>query len=160
MAIGAAIANLEVRVGGDGLAIRTGWNRTAAVEAPAGAGAVQTVDWKQQAQQLDQRLREIEQALARNGAGSVQNASASDMTDEQVLQRVREMLGQSETRQQRLLAARLAQITRDFDAQRRVDLAAIDQGMTRLQNTSGAEVRQYRDYIQRMFRATAYQQTK
>jgi Putative zinc-finger len=160
MAIGAAIANLEVRVGGDGLVIRTGWNRTAAVETSADVGAVQTVDWKQQAQQLDQRLREIEQALARNGAGSVQSASASGMTDEQVLQRVREMLGQSETRQQRALAARLAQITRDFDAQRRVDLAAIDQGMTRLQNTSGAEVRQYRDYIQRMYRATAFQQQK
>jgi hypothetical protein len=163
MAIGAAIANLQVRVGGDGLVIRTGWNRTAAVEALAGGGAVQTVDWKQQAQQLDQRLREIEQALARDRAGSVQNASASDMTDEQVLQRVREMLGQSETRQQRILAARLAEVTRELDAQRRIDLASIDQGMTRLQNASGAEVRQYRDMllgIQRMYRATAYQQTK
>ncbi len=32
--------------------------------------------------------------------------------------------------------------------------------MTRLQNTSGAEVKQYRDLIQRMYRvtATAYQQ--
>jgi hypothetical protein len=70
------------------------------------------------------------------------------------------LLAQSETRQQRILAARLTQITRDYDAKRRIDLAAIDQGMTRLQSTSGAEVRQYRDLIQRMYRATAYQQTK
>ena len=61
-------------------------------------------------------------------------------------------------RQQRVLATRMAELTRDFDAQRRVDLAAIDQGMARLQNTSGAEVRQYRDLIQRMYRATSYQQ--
>jgi hypothetical protein len=162
MAIGAAIANLDVRVGRDGLVVRTGWNRTAAIDTPAGAdtGEVRTVDWTQQAQQLDQRLREIEQALARNRAESVQRAGAPAMTDEELLQRVRDMLGQSETRQQRVLAARLAQITHDFDAQRRIDIAAVDQGMARLQNTSGAEVRQYRDLIQRMYRATAYQQAK
>jgi len=51
----------------------------------------------------------------------------------------------------------MAELSRDVDAQRRVDLAAIDQGMARLQNTSGAEVRQYRDLIQRMYRATSYQ---
>jgi hypothetical protein len=158
VAVGAAIANLEVRVGRDGLVVRTGWNRASAVTAARAEGAaVETVDWKQQAQQLDRRLRELEQAVARGQ--SVQTASAAGMTDEQV-QRVREMLGQSETRQQRVLTARLNQITREFDAQRRIDLAAIDQGMTRLQNTSGAEVRQYRDLIQRMYRATAYQQTK
>jgi len=159
MALGAAIANLEIHVGSDGLVVRTGWNRTAAVETAANGGA-QLVDWKQQSQQLDQRLRAIEQALGGNHAGSVQNASASDMTDEQVLQRVREMLAQSETKQQRILAARLGDITREYDAQRRLDLMAIDQGMTRLQNTSGAEVRQYRDFMQRMVRAAAYQQTK
>ena len=158
VAVGAAIANLEVRVGRDGLVVRTGWNRPSAVTAARADGAaLDNVDWKQQAQQLDRRLRELEQAAARGQ--SVQTASAAGMTDEQV-QRVREMLGQSETRQQRALAARLNEITREFDAQRRIDLAAIDQGMTRLQNTSGAEVRQYRDLIQRMYRATAYQQTK
>jgi hypothetical protein len=162
MAIGAAIANLEVRFGNEGLVVRTGWNHggaSAVMPARDGAG-LETVDWKQQAQQLDQRLREIEQSLARNRSGSLQSVAASGMTDEEVLQRVREMLGQSETRQQRLLAARLAAVTRDFDVQRRIDLAAVDQGMTRLQNSSGAEVKQYRDLIQRMYRLTAYQQTK
>lgn len=160
VAIGAAIANLEVRVGSDGLVIRTGWNRSAAAEPAArvDAGAVQPIDWQQQAQQFDQRLRAIEQS-PRDRSGSVQSAAATGMTDEQA-RRLREMVAQSETRQQRIFAARLAEITREYDAQRRIDLAAIDQGMARLQNTSGAEVRQYRDLIQRMYRATAYQQTK
>jgi hypothetical protein len=56
-----------------------------------------------------------------------------------------------------MVTARLAELTRNFDTQRRVDLAAIDQGMARLQSTSGAEVKQYRDAIQRIYRAT-YQQ--
>ena len=68
------------------------------------------------------------------------------------------MVGQSETRQQRALGLRITELTREFDAQRRLDLAAIEQGMSRVQSTSGAEVRQYRDMIQRMYRATAYQQ--
>jgi hypothetical protein len=160
LAVGAAIANLDIRVGSDGLVVRTGWSRPQAVDAAAvSAGGAQPIDWKQQAQQLDQRLREIEQALARNRSGAVQSASASGLSDEAVLQ-VREMLGQSETRQQQVLAARLAAITRELDAQRRIDLASIDQGMARLQNTRGAEVRQYRDMIQQMFRQTAYQQVK
>ena len=80
------------------------------------------------------------------------------MTDEQVLQRVREIVEQSETRQQRAFAARLTDMTREFDAQRQLDLAAIDQGMTRLQNTSGAEVKQYREFMNRWVRQAAYQQ--
>jgi hypothetical protein len=82
----------------------------------------------------------------------VQTIAAPGLTDEQV-QRVRELLGQSETRQQRMLAARLADITHDFDAKRRTDMVAVDQAFVRMQNTSGAEVRQWRDLAQRMGRA-------
>jgi hypothetical protein len=84
----------------------------------------------------------------------VQSASATDASDDEVAQRLRDIVNQSETRQQRLVAARLAELTRNIDAQRKLDLAVIDQGMTRLQNTSGAEVKQYRDAIQRLYRAT------
>ena len=159
MAIGAAIANLEIRVGSDGLVVRTGWNRTPAVDTVANGGGAQLVDWKQQSQQLDQRMRVIEQALGDKRAGSAQNASASDMSDAEMLQRMREMLGQSETRQQRLLDARLTNMSRDFDIKRRTDLLAVDQALVRLQNTSGAEVRQWRDLAQRMGRAAGVMST-
>jgi hypothetical protein len=160
MAIGAAIANLEVRFGTDGLSVRTGWQH-GPVATAAGAragGTLIPVDWKAEAERLDKRVRDLEQTLTRTPANAIQNAAAAAGSDDEVLQRVRELVGQSEARQQRVLATRMAELTRDFDAQRRVDLAAIDQGMARLQNTSGAEVRQYRDLIQRMYRATSYQQ--
>jgi hypothetical protein len=160
MAIGAAIANLEVRFGTDGLSVRTGWQHDpiATAGVTSAAGGVSPVDWKAEAERLDKRVRDFEQTLTRTPANAIQNAAAPAASDDQVLQRVRELVGQSEARQQRVLATRMAELTRDFDAQRRVDLAAIDQGMARLQNTSGAEVRQYRDLIQRMYRATSYQQ--
>jgi putative zinc finger protein len=155
LAIGAAIANLDIRYGNDGLVVRTGWNH--ATEAAA-ASNVTPVDWKAQADQLDQRLRGLERAMAAHPQSPVQNASASDLSDAELLQRVREIVGQSETRQQRAFATRLAEMTREFDARRQLDLATIDQGMTRLQNTSGAEVRQYREFLNRMVRQAAYQE--
>ena len=156
VAVGAAIANLDVRYGRDGLVVRTGWQHAAAapVSAERAGAGLTPVDWKAQAEAHDRRLQNLEQTIsARSRTSAVQNASVSDMSDAEVLQRVREMLGQSEARQQRALAVRTAEITREVDAQRKLDLAAIDQGMARLQNTSGAEVKQYRDVIQRMVKA-------
>ncbi len=128
-AIGAAIANLDVRYGSDGLVVRTGWTHA------ADAQAVTPVAWQAQAEELDRRLRDLEQAAA--AQSNVQNASASDVSDAQLLQRVRDIVGQSETRQQRAVAARLTELMKEYDAQRRLDLASTDQRITRLQNTSG-----------------------
>jgi hypothetical protein len=145
MAAAAAIANVEMRYDNGGLVLRTGWNRGDRPNATV-------VDWRSQADVLDRRLREIEATMA------ALSTARSDTSNTEVLRQVREMLGQSETRQQRAVSLRLAQITHDFDAQRKLDLAAVDQGMARLQSTSGAEVRQYRDMMQRVARAASYQQ--
>jgi hypothetical protein len=67
------------------------------------------------------------------------------------------MVSRSESRQSRAMTARITELTRDIDARRKIDLALIDQGLMRLQSTSGAELRQSRDLMQRMYRATAYQ---
>jgi hypothetical protein len=143
-AIGAAIANLDVRYGSDGLVVRTGWNHAA--DAQAG---VTPVDWKAQAEALDRRLRDLEQAASERPA--VQNASASALSDSELIQRVRDIVGQSETRQQRALAARLTEMMHEYDAQRRLDLATTDQRITRLQNTSGLT----NNYLQRLLVRTA-----
>jgi anti-sigma factor RsiW len=156
MAVGAAIANFDVRYDAAGLSVRTGWQHGVAspTAAPQSAAAgLANVDWKAQAEALDRRLRDLERSVAARPQ-SLQSASATGASDDEVLQRLRDIVSQSETRQQRLVAARLAELTRNIDAQRKLDLAVIDQGMTRLQNTSGAEVKQYRDAIQRLYRAT------
>ena len=155
LALGAGIANLDIRYGTDGLVVRTGWNHAADASTAAN---VTPVDWKTQADQLDQRLRGLERAVAAHPpSSSIQNASANDMTDAELLQRVREIVDQSETRHERQVATRLTDLMREVDAQRRLDLASIDQGMTRLQNTSGAEVRQYREFLNRMVRQASFQ---
>jgi hypothetical protein len=159
LAIGAAIANLDIRYGTDGLVVRTGWNHSVDLAQQSRATNVTPVDWKAEADQLDRRLRELERTMSRDGS-AIQNASTSATSNDALLQRVRDIVGQSETRQQRAFAARLTELTREFDARRQLDLATIDQGMTRLQNTSGAELKQYRELVNRQFRQAAYQQQK
>jgi len=149
VAIGAAIANLDVRYGNEGLVVRTGWNHT--TDAQAG---VTPVDWKAQAQELDRRLRDLEQSASARSA--VQTASASDQSDAELLQRVRDIVGQSETRQQRAVATRLTELMREVDAQRRLDLATIDQGMTRLQNLSSLTKESVQRLSARALVKTAY----
>ncbi|MFL6281153.1 MAG: hypothetical protein ACJ731_13635, partial [Vicinamibacterales bacterium] len=149
-AIGAAIANLDIRYGSEGLVVRTGWNHIDAAPQSV-VSNVTPVDWKTQADQLDRRLRELERTISTHQS-PVQNASASDLSDADLLQRVRDIVGQSETRQQRVVASRLNDLMREFDAQRRLDLASIDQGMTRLQNSSGMT----KDLVQRLLVRTAY----
>ena len=149
LAIGAAVANLDVRYGSDGLVVRTGWNHATGTA----AANVTPVDWKAQAEQLDQRLRGLERAMAaRPQSSPVQNTSASEMSDA----RVREIVGQSEIRQQRVVAARLTELIREVDAQRRLDLATIDQGLTRLQNSSSVT----KDLVQRLAVRTASYDSK
>jgi hypothetical protein len=158
LAVGAAIANLDVRYGSDGVVVRTGWNHAADRATQAPASAVANVDWKTQTEQIDRRLRDLERAIpAHAQASTVQNASVSDMTDAQVLQRVRDLLSQSEARQQRLFASRLSELTSELDARRQLDLATIDQGLTRLQITSVAADRRNRDNINRLMQVSAHQ---
>jgi hypothetical protein len=158
LAAGAALAHIEVRYGTEGLVLRTGWNHTPSVgpQKPGGdaasAGGAVPVDWKQQAQGLERRLRQLETAATQTAA-----VSRSDAADAAVLRRVSELVGQSEKKQERVMGVRLAQMAQDFDARRKIDLALIDQGFARLQNTNVAELRQSRDLMQRMYRQTAYQ---
>ncbi|MDQ3211489.1 MAG: zf-HC2 domain-containing protein [Acidobacteriota bacterium] len=157
LAAGSAIANVEVRYGSEGLLLRTGWNGVApeASTARPGPAASSQVDWKREAEALELRVRQLESgAVTARAAGA---PVAAGVAGADLLRRVGEMVDQSESRQERALAVRIAALTRDLDARRKVDLAVIDQGLMRLQTTNGAEIRQSRDLMQRMYRATAFQ---
>jgi Putative zinc-finger len=147
LSISAAIANLHISYGSDGLIVRTGWNHATETQAD-----VTAVDWKAKAEELDRRVLDLERAQSQPSV--VRTASGSDLSE----QRVREIVGQSETRQQRLVSARLADMMREYDAQRRLDLVAIGQGMTRLQTSSGADLKQTRDLLQRYLVRTALEE--
>jgi hypothetical protein len=107
---------------------------------------------------LDRRLQELETAQPSPGAMTQVSASGPRVSDAEVLRRVRELLSQSETRQNRELALRIRQLAAEFDAQRRVDLATIQQGLQGATAAEAATRRQLWDLTQGLYRVS--QQSK
>ena len=66
-------------------------------------------------------------ALERELRGHLESQNASSVDVEQLLQRVRAMIDQSEQRQQRELALRLSQVAREVDTQHQADLLRVQQ---------------------------------
>jgi hypothetical protein len=73
---------------------------------------------------------------ASTAPASPSNSAAAD----EVLGRVRALIDQSESRQQRELALRLQDVIRDFDAQRQADMRRVNQNFGQLEVQTGQEV--------------------
>jgi hypothetical protein len=71
-----------------------------------------------------------------------QAAQAPDQpASDEVIRRFRTLVRDSEQRQQRELALRVAEVARDVQAQRQADLVRIDRTLGVLQNNTGIAVR-------------------
>jgi hypothetical protein len=160
LAVAAAIANLEITYGHDGISVRTGWSRSPAAPAQAAAapapsqssGAIATVSAEDLAA-LEQRLRTEFQALAATPPAQARAAAAPSggaaPGSAQLLRRVQDLIEQSEARQRRELAVRVAQVVRDFDTQRQTDLVRIQQGLGQIEGSNAAD-RQLLNYLVRV----------
>lgn len=167
LALASAIANLEITYGSDGVSVRTGWSRADASGAPAstlaaqpdpaaGAGPssvpaavpaataatpVEGSPWRDDLAALERRLRtEFRSAAA--------SAPARSQPGDDLLRQVQALIEQSELRQRRELALRVAQVVRDFDTQRQTDLVRIQQGLGQIEGSTAAD-RQLLNYLVR-----------
>jgi hypothetical protein len=167
LAVAAAIANLEITYGSGGVSVRTGWSRepaavTTGSTAPAsvqnetppvrGSGELSAVavpgapssPWRDDLSALERRLRTEFQAAPTNAA----RATPLSAESARLLQRVQDLIEQSEVRQRRELALRMAQVVRDFDTQRQTDLVRIQQGLGQIEGNTAAD-RQILNYLVR-----------
>ena len=157
LAASAALANIEVRYDDSGVTVRTGWGRAAAPEVRADAAPAATPGPAIDVVALNQRLSQLEAAFAR--APQAQAASAEGrMSDADLLRRVRVLIGEAETRQQREVALVLAQVVKDIDRQRRTDLAMLEQGLGAYQGLTNAEIAQQRDMLNQLVRVATRQE--
>lgn len=166
LAVAAAIANLEITYGSDGFSIRTGWSgRTEPTEGASvapqsvpseAAGTAIATDtsstaqpaasaapWRDDLSALERRLRTEFQAASIGTRPATLSPEGA-----RLLQRVQELIEQSEQRQRRELALRMAQVVRDFDTQRQTDLVRIQQGLGQLEGNTAAD-RQILNYLVR-----------
>lgn len=173
LGVAAGLANLEVRYGRDGLTVRTGWGRSGAAEpgstagplvGAAAAGAPDSGAWRAELAALEQRLRaDIQGRSPASQTASSQLASGAPTAspgpaqtggvDAPTLRRVQALIDDSEVRQQRNLALRVAELSRDFDLQRKADLVQFQQGLGQLEGRTtveNARTRELMNYIIRV----------
>jgi hypothetical protein len=100
---------------------------------------------------LEDRMRRELAAVRRSSdARSATTVNPARVDSDELLQRVRSIIAESEQRQQRELAFRLAQVVRDIDSQRRFDLARIERTFGRMEGATGAELADQRRAINLM----------
>ena len=155
LGVAAGIANLDVRYDASGVTVRTGWSK--ALQAPAApsvaaAPAADTAtreDLTALARQLRSEIRAVEPAA--------QPARAAQSADADAVRRVRALIDESEKRQQRELALRIAQVLRDVGLQRQADLSKIDRNLGLIQNTTGVEILKQREMVNYLMRVSQKQ---
>ena len=145
LAAGAGIANLQVKSGPDGISVSTGWMR------PTAPAPSEPVDGAAVEQRVERALVALEQQL-RNEIKAVrpQEARASAPVDEATINRVRQLIAESEQRHERALAMRFVEFTRDINMQRRADLQNIGRGMV----DYGEQLQRQRQMINNVIRVS------
>jgi hypothetical protein len=159
LGVAAGIANLDVRYDNTGLSIRTGWSPpsraarfgepgtvagpvAAPVGAPPGtASQMNVAATREELNALERRLKTEFHATPVSSmtvAGQVPPARVS--SDAEIVRRVRALVEESEKRQQRELALRLAEALRDVNMQRQADLVKVDRALGTVENKLGVQV--------------------
>jgi anti-sigma factor RsiW len=150
LGVSAGLANLDVRYDATGLSMRTGWSRPApgAQTVAVPADVVSRTELTALEQQLRDEIRAVQT--------SAQPLRAA-VSDADVNRRLRTLIDESEKRQQRELALRIAQISRDVNAQRQVDLSKIDRNLGLIQNQTGVEILKQREMVNYLMRVSQRQ---
>ena len=149
LSVASAIANVEVKYGPDGLTVRTGALRASPAQPAPVPGAVST---QAIAAADDPRLRAELQAIALrirdleaggNGARAVLTSAhvpATQPPSADVLRAVRQLISESESRQEQELARRLSQVLRDVEGLRRVDLDRVQRALAEMQGVTDTTI--------------------
>ena len=137
-AVSAAVANVEVTIGGGGLTVKSGWNRNEVAQVQASTASDDATALRREIVALSDRLARAEGLLAQQGKTnvSVTDAVPGRMTDAEIARFVRHMINQSEERQQTVLARQILQINRDQETARRTDFDRLGRGMVEIQRTA------------------------
>jgi hypothetical protein len=170
LGVSAGIANLDVRYGASGLSVRTGWMAPPSRERVGSPGLSEvalntngvaqsgttTAPWRTDLAALERQLTSELRAM-KAATTQAPPVRATSTTDAEVMRRVRALLDESEKRQQRELALRVAEVMRDVTAQRRADLVNIDRTLGVVQNNLGVEVMKDRQRLNLLYRASQRQ---
>ncbi len=167
LGMAAGLANLNVRIDGNGISFSTGRGGEVSAAAQPAAGdpatrgvvpasapaAATSAPWRTDLVALEQRLRN-EWSAARPAG---QNVSTQPGANPAIIQTVQSMIEEAESRQQRALAVRFTELMRDVDAQRRTDLVSIQNGLGQLEGRTAAEAVRSQEMMNYIYRVSTQQ---
>ncbi|MGE0816901.1 MAG: anti-sigma factor [Vicinamibacterales bacterium] len=145
LAVGAGVANVQLRRDAGGWTITTGWMAPAA--APTAAPAA---DWRPAVAEL---ARTVEEIAARPPAAPAVAPASTAPDDGAILRRVEALVAASEKRQEQQLALRVTQMAQDFDLQRKADFVRMSQGIGQLDERTRADLARQRETLNMLVRA-------
>jgi hypothetical protein len=162
MATAAAIANLQVQYGSDGLRISTGWIAPAQPSPTAAVALAGDEDWRPALTALESDLRrelQMLRASASKQADAPTRALSTGTTidADTLLRRVRTLVNESEERQRQDLAIRMTQFGREVEMQRRSDLARINGVFGQLNGRTGVVEGNQREVVNLLRRVSTQQ---
>jgi hypothetical protein len=152
LAVSAAIANVEVRFGGDGMVVRTGWNRApvqAGVTTPPGPSI-------EELERVTARVKRLEGQIAARPVSVPPSNAAAGMSDAELLRIVRGWIAESEERQQGVLARQILQVNRDSEVARRTDFERLLTALRQVQGTT-VQTSQRQKVLEDQFMRVAFQ---
>lgn len=146
LAAAAALANLDVRVGPEGLTVRTGWSESdqeTSRTARADDASATTAPWRTDLARFRQELRREFAAMP----VSATSTASSDEASAELFRRLQVLIDRSEARQQEQLAQQIADLATQFQLQRREDLVRITQDIGRLELQRGVDQRVLNQFV-------------
>jgi hypothetical protein len=136
LGVAAGIANIKVVSSSNGVTITTGWLDRASTSAspqPEGVAPSNPAPWRDDIDLLGRQLR-AELGAAANAAPPAAVGRPDD--EAELMRRVRTLLEDSEKRQQRELALRLADAFQEVQSQRHADLRRMERSLGVLESSS------------------------
>jgi hypothetical protein len=140
LGVSAAVANLDVRYGRDGLNVRTGWSTPEPASAPAPAPGVDALRAELTAFETELRAEVRAQGAKLNETPVSASSEAPARSDAEFHRLVRAALDEREKKQEQDLALHLVQLQRDFNAQRQADIRRTNQLFRDVMSTYGDEI--------------------
>jgi hypothetical protein len=150
--VAAGAANLNIKYDHDGFTVRTGWltpapvQNSTTVQSGSASGIGQSMPWRPELAAFERQLRadfelsRVKQPAARPVSGP-SAASADD------LRRMRSLIAESERKEERELALRIAEVVRDMQTERQADLVKIERSLGVIQNNTGVEMMRNRQLL-------------
>ena len=127
LAAGLSIANLQIKSGPEGFTVTTGW-----LSQPQQPALSEPFDGKAVEQRVERALVSLEQQLRseiRSAREPESRAASAAAVDAATIRRVQQLIADAEQRQQRQIALRFVELTRDINMQRTADMRTITRGL-------------------------------